>query len=233
MDTKDTYSERLALVHAEIEAAARKALRDRSEVRLIGVTKTVDASAVAHLLDAGITDFGENRWQHARELLGHPRAKEGTWHYIGHLQSNKVKYVVPNFSFIHSIDSLLLAREIEQFAVKHGRKVHGLIQVNVSGEETKFGIHPEEAFSVLHASKDFEALHVAGLMTMAPADATDNEIRGFFRSLRQLRDDLRERTGAEDFTELSMGMSNDFAIAVEEGATMIRVGRRLMGPTEK
>lgn len=233
MDTVDAYRERLALVQDVVKTSAAKAGRNASDVRIVGVTKTVDASAIPLLLDAGITEFGENRWQHARELIEHPRAGEATWHYIGHLQSNKVKYVVPNFSLIHSIDSLDLASEIEQFAHKQKRSLDGLIQVNVSGEETKFGVEPEEVMRICQQAKNFFSLRVVGLMTMAPQGASEDEIRTIFRSLRSLRDDIAREIDSPHFMELSMGMSEDFGIAVEEGATMIRVGRRLMGFPEK
>ncbi|QSO49478.1 YggS family pyridoxal phosphate-dependent enzyme [Alicyclobacillus mengziensis] len=229
MDTKADFERRWMDVSAQVNSACERSGRSPDEVRVIGVTKTVSSSALNFLLDVGVRDFGENRWQHARELLQHPRAKEATWHFIGHLQTNKVKYIVPNFAFIHSVDSVDLLSEVEHQAERFDRDMYALIQVNISGEETKYGIEPDEVRALLEASFKCSKTHVIGLMTMAPAGATESVVREVFRSLAALRKDLQQSLGLDSLTELSMGMSDDFEWAIEEGATMIRVGRRLMG----
>ena len=229
MDTKADFERRWMDVSAQVNSACERSGRSPDEVRVIGVTKTVSSSALDFLLEVGVRDFGENRWQHARELLQHPRAKEATWHFIGHLQTNKVKYIVPNFAFIHSVDSVDLLSEVEHQAERFDRDMYALIQVNISGEETKYGIEPDEVRALLEASFKCSKTHVIGLMTMAPAGATESVVREVFRSLAALRKDLQQSLGLDSLTELSMGMSDDFEWAIEEGATMIRVGRRLMG----
>ncbi len=229
MDTKADFERRWMDVSARVNSACERSGRSPDEVRVIGVTKTVSSSALDFLLEVGVRDFGENRWQHARELLQHPRAKEATWHFIGHLQTNKVKYIVPNFAFIHSVDSVDLLSEVEHQAERFDRDMYALIQVNISGEETKYGIEPDEVRALLEASFKCSKTHVIGLMTMAPAGATESVVREVFRSLAALRKDLQQSLGLDSLTELSMGMSDDFEWAIEEGATMIRVGRRLMG----
>ncbi len=229
MDTKADFERRWMDVSAQVNSACERSGRSPDEVRVIGVTKTVSSSALNFLLEVGVRDFGENRWQHARELLQHPRAKEATWHFIGHLQTNKVKYIVPNFAFIHSVDSVDLLSEVEHQAERFDRDMYALIQVNISGEETKYGIEPDEVRALLEASFKCSKTHVIGLMTMAPAGATESVVREVFRSLAALRKDLQQSLGLDSLTELSMGMSDDFEWAIEEGATMIRVGRRLMG----
>lgn len=228
MVASEVYRSRFSDLLRDVEQARLRRQPRSSEVRVIGVTKTVEPSEVNALLDAGIKEFGENRWQHAREMLATDRAREATWHFIGHLQSNKVKYIVPEFSFIHSIDSVRLGREIEACAEKHHRNLTGLIQVNVSGEETKSGITPDSARALVADLATCSWLRISGLMTMAPAQASESAIRSTFRALRELQEDIQQSLGMESFSELSMGMSGDFSLAVEEGATMIRVGRKIM-----
>jgi PLP dependent protein len=229
MDTKADFERRWMDVSARVTSACERSSRSPDEVRIIGVTKTVDSPTLDFLLDAGVREFGENRWQHARDMLGHPRAKQATWHFIGHLQSNKAKYIVPNFTFIHSVDSALLLSEIEHQARRFDSDIKALIQVNVSGEETKYGADPGEVKALLEASLKCSRTHVIGLMTMAPAGASEPVVRDVFRGLAALREDLQQSLGINSLTELSMGMSDDFEWAIEEGATMIRVGRKLMG----
>ena len=231
VDGKAEYEERFDDVLSAVASACTRAGRGSQEIRVIGVTKTVDKQAIDPLLDVGVREFGENRWQHAREMLMHPRRSEATWHFIGHLQTNKAKYIVPNFDYIHSIDSLPLLEEIERQAERFERQLYGLIQVNVSGEETKYGLKPHDARALLERAAQCKRLQVVGLMTMAPAGVSDEEARAVFRGLSSLRFELSEQLGLESLTELSMGMSDDFPLAIEEGATMIRVGRRLMGDT--
>ncbi|CAM3835280.1 YggS family pyridoxal phosphate-dependent enzyme [Alicyclobacillus pomorum] len=219
----------LADIRRTIAEACQRANRSPEEVRVIGVTKTVQPDAIAALRTAGLHDFGENRWQHAKEMLTAPGAEGATWHFIGHLQQNKVKYVVRHFSWIHSVDSLELAKAISDQAVKVGKAIHVLIQVNVSGEEQKYGLRPEQVPQVATEVSALPGLNLRGLMTMAPHTEDQAWIRSVFRGLKDLQRDLLAAGFApEEVAELSMGMSEDFPIAVEEGASMVRIGRRLM-----
>ncbi|WP_303799373.1 YggS family pyridoxal phosphate-dependent enzyme [Alicyclobacillus macrosporangiidus] len=229
METVRAFQERLDRVRRMVAEACARSGRSPEAVRLVGVTKTVGPSAVPALLEAGVREFGENRWQHARELLEAPRAREAVWHFIGHLQSNKAKYVVRHFDWIHSVDSPALAQEISRQAIRYGRTVQVLIQVNVSGEETKSGIAPEEVIPLLRETANLPGLALRGLMTMAPKTDDPERVRPVFARLRELLAEARQQLGDPGLTELSMGMSDDFPIAVEEGATLIRVGRLLMG----
>ncbi|WP_290584665.1 YggS family pyridoxal phosphate-dependent enzyme [Alicyclobacillus sp.] len=229
MDTTAGFQARADAVRRTIEEACMRSGRSPAEVRLVGVTKTVGADAIPALLDAGVRDFGENRWQHARDLLQSPRANEATWHFIGHLQTNKVKYVVRHFDWLHSLDSPELAQALSRQAVQWDRSLNVLIQVNVSGEQTKSGVPPCEVIPLLRAVVGLPGIAVRGLMTMAPKVNHPEEARPIFRQLRTLLQEARGDLGLPDLTELSMGMSEDFAVAVEEGATLVRVGRMLMG----
>lgn len=223
------YRARLREVRDEMEAACQRSDRSIDEIRIIGVTKTVSSREIGALLDAGVKDFGENRWQHARDMLEHARADEATWHFIGHLQSNKIKYVLPRFDFIHSIDSVDLGLRIEEFAARWTTPVKGLLQVNVSGEESKFGVPPEDVIPSLEKLGACQSLDMVGLMTMAPANASTEQVHELFGTLKTLLHRAQRETDNPDLQELSMGMSEDFGIAVEHGATMVRIGRRLMG----
>lgn len=222
------FMENLAAVQRSVAAALLKAQRSAEEIRIIAVTKTVDATAVRPLMDAGLRDFGENRWQQARDKVLLPFAQSARWHFIGRLQANKVKYIVRHFEWVHSIDSLALAEEISQRANALGQNMMGLLQVNTSGEASKAGIHPEEVIPLLEATYHLPGLSIRGLMTMAPHYDDPELTRPTFATLRETLENARYQLGLESFRELSMGMSNDFGVAIEEGATMIRVGRLLM-----
>jgi len=216
-------------VEERVARACARAGRDRSEVRIIAVTKYVSLETTGQALRHGLTHIGENRWQDAQakwEAFGH----EGTWHFIGHLQTNKVKDVVGKFAYIHSLDRLSLAKEIDKKAAALGITAQCFIQLNVSGEETKYGLPPEELVSFVESVRSFEHIRVVGLMTMAPYEAEPEATRPVFRGLRELRDELnRERLLGYEVPHLSMGMSNDFEVAIEEGATWIRLGSVLVG----
>lgn len=216
-------------VEERVARACARAGRDRSEVRIIAVTKYVSLETTGQVLRHGLTHIGENRWQDAQakwEAFGH----EGTWHFIGHLQTNKVKDVVGKFAYIHSLDRLSLAKEINRKAAALGITAQCFIQLNVSGEETKYGLPPEELVSFVESVRSFEHIRVVGLMTMAPYEAEPEATRPVFRGLRELRDELnRERLLGYEVPHLSMGMSNDFEVAIEEGATWIRLGSVLVG----
>ncbi|GAK39707.1 putative alanine racemase [Paenibacillus sp. TCA20] len=215
-----------------IQAACETSGRNRDDVNVIAVTKYVSAGMTEKVLGSGLVHIGENRWQNAEEkwnMLGH----RGVWHFIGHLQTNKVKDVVGKFPYIHSLDRLSLAREIEKKAAQLDIKVQCMLQVNISGEESKYGLQPEQAVPLLKEIREFNHIQVAGLMTMAPFEEESERTRPVFRGLRELRDDLnRQALTHEPLTDLSMGMSNDFEIAIQEGATWVRLGSVLVGKEE-
>lgn len=221
------YRDNAALVRAEIEAACMRAERNPRDVTIVTVTKTVGPDAIAPLMACGLHDFGENRWQQARDKLERPEASQAVWHFIGRLQANKVKYILPHFEWIHSIDSLALAEAVDAKAQQLLLRPKVLIQVNVSGEESKAGIEPGQVRPLLEALRSRQGLDVRGLMTMAPLTDTIEQTRPIFRDLRELLTDLRQALSWPELTELSMGMSNDYPVAVEEGATLVRVGRKL------
>jgi PLP dependent protein len=210
-------------VKAVIAAAAERAGRDYREIRLVAVTKTVGIDQVRQALALGITDFGENRVQDAApKIEALPQAR---WHFIGHLQSNKVKDVLPRYSMIHSLDRPTLAATIQAAAEKLNLTVEALVQVNVSGEESKYGLNPLDLPSFLDYLRGLKRIRICGLMTMAPYVDDAEEVRPVFRELRELRD--RCAKPEMMLKELSMGMTNDYPIAVEEGATLVRVGSAL------
>jgi pyridoxal phosphate enzyme (YggS family) len=224
-----TLQDRIELVERRIAAAAERSGRQRKEINVIAVTKYVSLEAARQVLEHGIAHIGENRWQDAKpkwEAFGHL----GTWHFIGHLQTNKVKDVLGKFAYIHSLDRLPLAQEIEKKAAALGITADCFIQVNVSGEQTKYGLAPEQLLPFAEQVSKLKHIHIAGLMTMAPYEMEAEATRPVFRGLRQLRDELN-RSGILDYelSHLSMGMSNDFEVAIEEGATWVRLGSILVG----
>ncbi len=196
---------------------------------MVAVSKTVEPARIRDAIEAGVTILGENYVQEARkkiEEIGH----EVQWHMIGHLQSNKAKYAVTLFDYIHSVDSISLAREIDRRAAQGGRKVRALVEVNLSGETTKFGIGPDEAMELIFQVPSLENISIEGLMTMPPYFDDPERARPYFIRLRELRDRIQgEEVEGVQMDELSMGMSGDFEAAIEEGATMIRVGTAIFG----
>jgi len=213
------------IIH-KIKLAAERVGRKEESVKLVAVTKTVDVSRIKEAIRAGIKIIGENRVQEAREKFK-DIGKEVEWHLIGHLQTNKVKYIFDIFSLIHSVDSLSLAEEIQKRAENKGLETDILIEVNLSGEKTKFGILPEKAINFVKDISRFKNINIMGLMTIPPFSESPEDSRKYFKMLRMLRDDI-QREGIE-MKELSMGMSNDFEVAVEEGATMVRIGTAIFG----
>jgi len=212
-----------------IDKAAQKSGRSHKDIKLIAVTKTVDIDRIRKIIEEGIIDLGENRVQEYAEksdIIG-----EGcNWHLIGHLQTNKVKYIVDKISMIHSVDRLELASEINKRALKIDRTVDILIQVNISGEESKFGISPESAFDLAKQASLFNNIKVKGLMTIAPFTDNIKTLRDVFRKLRNLSIDIeKENYDNISMDILSMGMSNDFEVAIEEGSNMVRIGTALFG----
>ncbi len=203
--------------------------RNPHEILLLAVSKTMPAEIVEEAVRAGQVHFGENRVQEAREKI--PFLPKGlVWHLIGHLQTNKARYCPDLFQWIHSIDSVPLAREVARRYRDKGKTCTVLVQVSVSGEAVKFGCHPGEAGDILGVLLEEEGVEPAGLMTMPPWDPDPEASRPFFRALRELRDDLLARGfPPSSLKELSMGMTGDFAVAIEEGATIVRVGTAIFG----
>ncbi len=219
-------------VWRRIGDACVRAGRRADEVRLLAVSKGQPAEKIRTLRRAGARIFGENYVQEFLEKYEALREDDIVWHFIGRLQTNKVKYIVDKVECIHSVDSLKLAEEIQRQAERHRiAKMPILLQVNVGEEETKGGIGPDEAVNFYRAVTAFDRLEVRGLMTLPPF-LEPEEVRPYFRRLRELRDRIRreERADPALFTELSMGMSHDFEAAVEEGATIVRLGTILFGP---
>ena len=220
-------SDRLAHVHERIRQACLRSRRDPASVRLIVVTKGVAADVIRQAVSLGVTDLGENRVQEAREKRQVVDAPNVRWHLIGHLQRNKARLAAGLFDVIHSADSSAVIESLGHA----GRPLDVLIQVNVSGEASKFGCPPASARSLAEAVSRTPGLTLAGLMTIAPFSEDPEQARPHFRRLRQLRDELLEsgslRPGA---CGLSMGMSQDFEVAIEEGADTVRIGTAIFGP---
>lgn len=209
-----------------MKLAAERVGRKEESVKLVAVTKTIDVSKIKEAIGAGITIIGENRVQEAREKF-REIGKEVEWHLIGHLQTNKVKYIFDIFSLIHSVDSLPLSEEIQRRGENKGLNTDILIEVNLSGEKTKFGILPEKAVNLIKDISRCKNINIKGLMTIPPFSESPEDSRKYFKMLRILKDDV-QKEGIE-MKELSMGMSNDFQVAIEEGATMVRIGTAIFG----
>ena len=223
----DAIAANLEEIRGRLTAAAERAGRDPASVRLVAVSKTYPAEAVAAASSTGQRIFGESRVQEARDKI--PACPSGLeWHFIGHLQKNKVRQALPLFPFFHSIDSAALAGAIDRIAGETGAEAQGLLEVNVSGEESKHGFTPDELRSQFPALAKLPHLHIRGLMTMAPYSDDPEDARPVFRKLRELRDELQS-VHQHPLPELSMGMSGDFEPAIEEGATLVRVGSSIFG----
>ncbi|MBQ6353547.1 MAG: YggS family pyridoxal phosphate-dependent enzyme [Lachnospiraceae bacterium] len=215
----------------EIMNAARRAGRDPSEVTVVAVGKTKPASMIRELYDLGVRDFGENKVQELTAKY-EELPKDIRWHMIGHLQSNKVKYIVDKVAMIHSVDSLRLAQVIEKEAVKKDvDHVDVLLEVNVSGEESKYGMTPAEVEEQIGQFLELKRVRIRGFMTVAPFAEDPEEVRPYFKRLKQLSVDIQNKTidNNIDVGLLSMGMSGDFEAAIEEGASFVRVGTRIFG----
>jgi pyridoxal phosphate enzyme (YggS family) len=212
----------LARVRERVARAAERAGRKPEDVLLIGVSKVVEVERIRAAVDAGVTALGENRVQEAKAKIAE-MGRPVPWHLIGHLQTNKVKDALPLFDLIHSLDRLELAQELERRAAGQGRTVDTLVQVNIASEASKGGFAPDEVGPALEAIARLSHVRVRGLMVIPPEVERAEESRSWFRRLREMADKhgLRER---------SMGMSGDFEVAIEEGATMVRVGTAIFGP---
>ena len=222
--------DRIEHVLGRIGQAAVGCNRRETDIRLVAVSKTMPVEAVIEAIEAGMTDFGENYIQEAREKTGSLARYPVTWHYIGHLQSNKAKYAVRMFDLIHSVDSLKLAGELDKYAKKINKVQAILIQVNVAREDSKSGVYVEDTLPLLRQISQFENLAVKGLMTMPPYFNAPEKVRPFFAALRELRDRIKDENIPNiTMEELSMGMTGDFEAAIQEGATMVRVGTAIFG----
>jgi pyridoxal phosphate enzyme (YggS family) len=220
----------LAGVRDEIARAADRARRDPSTVRLVAVSKTFDADHVRAAADAGQIDFGENKVQEALEKIARTADLPLRWHLIGHLQSNKAKKAAAHFNTIHSLDGAELGRKLEQAAIDANRPLELLAQVDLAGESTKHGSAEDELPPIFEAARGWAACRLAGLMILPPAVDDPERARPYFRALKLVRDRLLARGVDQSMlAELSMGMSHDFGAAVEEGATLVRVGTAIFG----
>lgn len=216
----------VADVRRRVKAACERANRSSDEVKIVAVTKYVDSEIIRELIELGVTDIGENRLQDAKRKFSELPLEEAaiTTHMIGHLQRNKVAACLKLFDLVHSVDSLRLAEEIDKQSAKLGRVTPCLLQVNISGEETKHGFAPDEVEAAIVQIAQLRNIQIKGLMTMAPL-VEPERTRDVFRRLRLLRDAINaKKLPNVCLTELSMGMSNDFEVAIEEGATLVRIG---------
>lgn len=220
--------ENLKQINEQIIAACKRVDRKAEEINIVAVTKYVSVSRAQEAVACGIIHLAENRLEGAMEKYEEIGNKVH-WHFIGNLQSRKVKGMIHAYEYIHSLDRLSLAKELNK-RVENGAQVKCFVQVNVSGEETKSGIHPDEVIDFISSLEKYPAVKVIGLMTMAPHAENPEEVRPVFSHLRKLRDQVQDKNWPHaPCRELSMGMSNDFEIAIEEGATFIRLGTSLVG----
>jgi PLP dependent protein len=225
-----TIAENLKQIHEEIGSACAKAGRNPAEVKLIAVSKTKPASAILEACEAGQVLFGENYVQEFLQKHEDPLLSgcNPEWHFIGHLQSNKIRYIVGKVAMVQTIDKFSTAEELSKRAGQLGITVPILLEVNISGEESKHGIRPDSLFTEAERIAGLSNLELRGLMTIASPDP--DVVRGEYREMRRLIEKLRQESSTpQHITELSMGMSQDFEIAIEEGATMIRVGTAIFG----
>lgn len=219
---------RLNDVKVRIRAAAKECGRVPEDIKLIAVTKTYPIEAMNEAIRLGVTDIGENKPQEIRDKFDN--VSPVNWHLIGHLQTNKVKYIIDRCTLVHSVDSIKLMAEIDRQAQDHNRDIDILIQVNISGEESKSGIAPDELPLLLEYAKNLTNTHVKGLMTIAPKCDID-EVSRHFSNMKELFDQTAKQSYKNvTMTELSMGMSGDFETAIKHGATMVRIGSLIFGP---
>jgi pyridoxal phosphate enzyme (YggS family) len=226
---RDSLNQNLENLKQRIIIAAKNSGRDPQEIKIVAVTKTIEPKRIIEIIDCGILNLGENRVQELCEKYDIIK-RECNWHLIGHLQTNKVKYIIDKVTLIHSVDSMELVKELQLRAGRINRVIEILIQVNISGEETKFGIRPHEVKDFILSVSKFQNIKVKGLMTIAPNTYDKDRIRDVFKNLNKIFIDIKqENIDNINMEILSMGMSNDFEIAIEEGAHMIRVGSLIFG----
>jgi len=228
---KELLAVRLADVRARLAAATQRSGRQPDQVSLIAISKTHPASVVQQAIELGATDLGENRVQEAEGKIAEIGREKVRWHLVGHLQANKSRRAVSLFDVIHSLDTVDLARRLDRLCVEEGRdSLPVLIQVDLGHEETKSGIDESEITHLVESLGPLTRVKLIGLMTLPPFFDDPEQSRPFFRRLRELRDELNRRGAFGDRTgELSMGMTHDFEVAIEEGATMVRVGTAIFG----
>ena len=225
----DSIERNLSDIMEKISKSSQQSGRNSSEITLVAVTKTVDADRINEAVRAGVRVVGENRVQEARDKF--TLVEKGVdWHLIGHLQTNKAKYVPEIFSMVHSVDSVELTNELERRCEAAGKVMEALVEVNVSHEESKFGIEPDCAADFLRTVSSCQHIKFSGIMTVAPASEDPELVRPVFADTRRLFEDLKRlKISNVDLVHLSMGMSSDYEVAIEEGATMVRIGSALFG----
>ena len=216
----------LARIRETIASAARSVGRAPSDISLVAVTKGHPVSSLELALDTGQRVFGENTVQESIEKISHFAGRGVEWHFIGHLQSNKAKFLPGNFSWLHSLDSVNLARRLSRLASEKNAIVDALIEVNITNDPAKHGVNPSKVLPMLDQllNDKLAAVRLRGLMTVGPHPATERDIRSNFATLRRLREECAGRFALRDFSELSMGMSSDYVPAIKEGATLLRIG---------
>ncbi|MDI6741467.1 MAG: YggS family pyridoxal phosphate-dependent enzyme [Smithella sp.] len=226
----ETYiAANIETIRQRIETVAARCNRSPASIKLLAATKTVSPAVIEEAIRAGITAAGENYVQEAQAKID-AIGKRVEWHMIGHLQTNKAKYAVKLFDYIHSVDRMDLAREIDKRAALAGRKINVLVEINVSGEETKNGIPESQAIGLMKDLSGLENISVQGLMTMAPYSDDPENSRPYFSELKSLQQKIiDEGIVGIQLHELSMGMTDDFEIAIEEGSTIVRIGRAIFG----
>jgi pyridoxal phosphate enzyme (YggS family) len=230
-DTYSSIAANLAALKARIAELAIAAGRKSEAVRLIAVSKTHPRDTIEAAVAAGQLEFGENTIQDALTKIPHFAGHGLSWHFIGHLQSNKAKFIPGNFEWLHSLDSVALSRRLSRAAVVKGVSVKSLVEVNITRDPAKHGLDPDSVFPLIELllQESLPGISLRGMMCIGPHPASETEIRSAFASLRKLRDECRTRFGLPDFTELSMGMSSDYAEAIKEGSTMVRIGTAIFG----
>jgi pyridoxal phosphate enzyme (YggS family) len=233
VESKDLRA-RLEEINRRIEAACERAGRRASEITLVAVSKTVPAARIREAIEAGVRTLGESRVQEAAskipELSALSSEREVQWHLIGHLQSNKARRAVELFDAVHSVDDLKLAERLDRLAAESGERLPIFVEVNLGGEESKTGVSPDEVLPLCEQVGKLPSLELKGLMAVPPFSDNPEDARPFFRRLRGLRDEARQAGAVGgSFNDLSMGMSDDFEIAIEEGATFVRIGAALFG----
>jgi pyridoxal phosphate enzyme (YggS family) len=227
-----SVSESWSRLRARVDAAAERAGRRPEEVTIVAVSKTFPAEVVREAYDGGLRIFGENYIQEALEKIETLPA-DAEWHMVGHLQSNKAKLAAGRFALIHSVDSVHLAAELDKYAARAGIRQPVLLQVNIADEDSKFGFEPGQVPDAAAEVSELDHLELRGLMTIGPLAENPEDVRWVFKELRALRDKARAQLPALSLPELSMGMTGDFETAIEEGATLIRVGRAIFGDRDR
>ena len=224
-----SIKENIENINAKIEAACQRSGRKREEVLFLVVSKTIDVPRIKEAVACGMTSLGENKVQEIMDKY-EPMGEGIKWHLIGHLQTNKVKYIIDKVELIHSVESIKLAEEISKRAVAKGVTANILLEVNVAGEESKFCIKPEECEQMVREISVMPNIVIKGLMTVAPAVENEEENRKYFRQMKQLLVDINsKKIDNVNMTELSMGMTGDYEVAIEEGATIVRIGTGVFG----